>query len=376
LETSKVFAKPAPGTYAAEYLKRFDAAARELAARFVPVTVSWGTAEESTIVYNRKGHRADGTTYFMREEDRVKLPGDFTGHIDPQASVIVFRTAEGKPVLVLTHYTGHPVISYQLENPVINPDYCGWALIDLLDSYAKERPVGAFLQGCCGDINAKGMFSGAALARESGRKLGRAFLAATRNLQRVDRPRLGFARGVARVPYGPLPPLEVLERDKRELLDFQRRVEAGDPNTLHVLGYNFSETMKMGYRKNLATPFLRWTDWAIDMQRSGKSRPEEYCPIRVQAVTVGDIALVTSQGELFVDIGLRMRKGSPYSLTIPAAYSNGVYPNYIGTSRDVGDREYMSAFYRYIQKPAYAKPAGDTIAEKAVDLLRALQKHS
>jgi hypothetical protein len=268
------------------------------------------------------------------------------------------------------------VISYNLEHPVINPDYCGWAVADLVGSFGPDRPTGAFLQGCCGDMSAKGMFAGPKLARESGRKLGKVLIDAGRRTHPVDRPVLAFARGIARVPYGPLPPLEVLERERREILDFQRRVDAGDATALHVIGYNFSETMKMGYRRNLAAPFLRWTDWAVAMQKQGKSHPESYYPLHVQVVALGDVAIVSMQAELFVEIGLSIRRRSPFALTIPAAYSNGVYPNYIGASRDVGDREYMSAFYRYILKPPYARPAGDVIADKAVDLLQKIRNAS
>jgi hypothetical protein len=131
--------------------------------------------------------------------------------------------------------------------------------------------------------------------------------------------------------------------------------------------------MKMGYRRNLATPFLRWTDWAIQMQKEGKTRPLDSLPVTVQVVSLGDIAIVAMPHELFVGIGFSIRKRSPFSYTVPAAYSNALYPGYIGTSQDVGDREYMSSFYRYAMKPPYAKPAGDAIADKAVELLHKLK---
>ena len=356
-----------------KFYTNLDAAIASLNSKFAPVDILWATGQEPDITYNRKGRRPDGTTYFMREEDRVKLPPSYKGVIDPTATVIRFDRKDGSPMLLVTHFTGHPVIAYNLEEPVANPDYSGWAIIDLLKAHANAHPVGVFLQGCAGDINAKGMFSGPKLARESGDKLGKVFIEASQHGRKVKNPRLGFATSVAHVPYGPVPSIEQLEKDKRDLLAFQKRVDDGDPDTLHVIGYNFSETMKMGYRRNLATPFLRWTDWAIQMQKEGKTKPLDSLPVTVQVVSLGDIAIVAMPHELFVGIGFSIRKRSPFSYTVPAAYSNALYPGYIGTSQDVGDREYMSSFYRYAMKPPYAKPAGDAIADKAVELLHKLK---
>jgi len=61
------------------------------------------------------------------------------------------------------------------------------------------------------------------------------------------------------------------------------------------------------------------------------------------------------------------KKGA--ALPIPAAYSNG-YLGYIGTSRDVGDGEYMSAAYRYYLRPPFARPAGDARGESYSPLSR------
>ena len=62
------------------------------------------------------------------------------------------------------------------------------------------------------------MFSGPKLARESGDKLGKVFIEASQHTRKVKNPSLGFATGVAHVPYGPLPSIEQLEKDKQDLL--------------------------------------------------------------------------------------------------------------------------------------------------------------
>lgn len=373
VQSTKVFRDTSPGSFATRFLSHFEEAARTLPRKFRPANVAWGVEEVPNITYNRKGRRPDGSTYFMREEDR---PDDFTGNIDPLAGIIGFHSPEGRSLLFLTHFTGHPVIAYRLESPVINPEYCGWAVRDLAAAYPEDRPATVFFQGCCGDINGKGMFKGAEVARRSGKILGAALIKASRNLTPIPRPVLAFTRGVAMVPYGPLPPVDQLRRERTELLEFQRRVDAGDPDTFNVIGYNFSKTMKLIQRRNLAAPLLQWTDWALEMHQAGNPRPQRFMPIKVQVVALGDIAIVTSQAELFVEIGLDIRRRSPYAMTLPVAYSNGTAPYYIGASRDVGDREYMSAFHRYAMSPPYAKPAGDVVADKAVELLNRVRANT
>ena len=43
---------------------------------------------------------------------------------------------------------------------------------------------------------------------------------------------------------------------------------------------------------------------------------------------------------------------------------------YITDGPNTGDREYMSSFYRYTKyRPPLAKPAGDVLAQRAVEIL-------
>ena len=368
--------------FGSRFFRDFRQAARALQSHFEPATLSWAVEEQRFITYNRKGRRRDGSTYFMREEDRIKL-GDFEGAIDPLATLLRFDRTNGDPLLLVGHFTGHPVVSYNLEEPVINPDYSGWSIMDLVESFYPCRPVGVFLQGCAGDISAKGMFDGPVRARAAGARLGDSFIRASAKATAVRTDALGLARGTAQVPFGPLPSVRELKHQREELLDFQKRAEAGDEDTLQVLGYNFSAYMEMKYRRNLARPLLRWTDWALEVHEKGSALPDSL-PLPLQVVALGEAAIVTIPCEAFSSIGIRIREQSPFQVTIPtqqatgkkprgrkpkpAAYSNGSL-GYIGASEDVGDREYMSAFYRYTRRPPFARPAGDAIVHKAVELL-------
>ena len=55
----------------------------------------------------------------------------------------------------------------------------------------------------------------------------------------------------------------------------------------------------------------------LDRRESGPISAE------IQAIRIGDFVLVTFPGELFVEIGLRIKKQSPFPKTFVAAYTNG-----------------------------------------------------
>jgi hypothetical protein len=62
-------------------------------------------------------------------------------------------------------------------------------------------------------------------------------------------------------------------------------------------------------------------------------------PLEIQAIRIGDFVLVTFPGELFVEIGLNIKKASPFKNTFIAAYSNG-YIHYAPTKDAVGRGDY------------------------------------
>jgi len=61
-------------------------------------------------------------------------------------------------------------------------------------------------------------------------------------------------------------------------------------------------------------------------------------------------------------------------LAIPCGYVNASH-GYLTDGPNTGDREYMSAHYRYTKfRPPFKKPAGDVIADKAIEILNRFAK--
>ena len=87
-------------------------------------------------------------------------------------------------------------------------------------------------------------------------------------------------------------------------------------------------------------------------------------------IRLGDVAIVGMPCEPFQGIGRLIRRDSPLPLAIPCGYVNYSH-GYITDAPNTGDCEYTSAFYRYTRfRPPLARPAGDVLANKAVEVLK------
>jgi hypothetical protein len=187
-----------------EFLAKLIATARQLPDLLQPVTVWWAEGSEGRISYNRKGRRADGTSYFMREEDRDLLGVDFNGDIDTQAPIIVFKNEADEVVTAITQFTAHPVSCYNPEAPVIFGDWPQVACDHVAHHLSPDQPIAvSFLQGCAGDVNSKGMFRGdVELSKKYGRMLADTYISVLDQLQLSQRPGLDYSVETVKIPLG------------------------------------------------------------------------------------------------------------------------------------------------------------------------------
>jgi len=362
-----------------ELLGQLVSCAKRLPKMLEPVTVWWAEGQEGRITYNRKGRRADGSTYFMREEDRVLLGKDFRGDIDQQAPVVVLKNKAGKPVTALVQFTGHPVTSYHPERPVV---FGEWPMVaaDMVAEHlssAGDVPVG-FLQGCAGDVNSKEMFRGGVeRATHYGRLLGQSYINALEELRPSRRDGLDYGVEKVQIPLAPLPPKENLLAEISEMEDFIRRASAGDENTLSCVGLNFPRELTPAYRGKLVEAILPWSRWALELRETGRAdTAAKYLEMELYVIRLGDVGIVGLPCEPFQGIGRQIRHGSPLPLAVPCGYVN-VSHGYITDGPNTGDREYISAFYRYTKfRPPLKKPAGDIMAERAVEVLSRFAKET
>lgn len=353
-----------------------ERACHDLRSQLQPVTVHWAVGHERRITYNRKGRRADGTTLFMREEDRRLYGRDYRGDIDDDASVIGFINSDGDPVGFITSFTGHPVTAYHPERMVA---FGEWP--QLATDHLSERFGGAlvgFMQGCCGDVNSKRMLSGdVELSHRFGRHLAATFIKAAERMTPSERSDFDLCLDVARVPFAALPKVHRLERELEEIVEFIARANAGDDDALHCVGLNFPRALSPKYRAKLAEGIRPWTEWALHVQRVGEATDlPRHVEMPMAALRIGDVGVVGMPCEPFLGIGRQIKADCSLPLAIPCGYMNESY-GYVPDGPNCGDSEYMSAYYRYTRFwPPYRRPAGDVLAACGRRMLKRLARRS
>lgn len=350
--------------------------ARELPAKLQPAELRYGVDHERRISHNRKGRRADGSAYFMREEDRRLLGQDFNGDIDDDAFVLGFFNQENKPICFLTQFTAHPVTAFHCDHPVVHGEYPQVACDDLSEAYGGV-PV-AFLQGCAGDVNSKGLLSTKSAeesirdAERYGHFLGETFIETSRSLTASQRNDLGLAWTWAELPFKEVPPLAELQERLEAANAFLARCEAGDSETTKWCdGLNFPSNMSLPYRKALIEPVKRWLEWVISFHKENRlHEAPRNVKLHMAAIRLGDVGLVGMPCEPLLGIGRQIKRESNLPMTIPCGYMNDTSVAYVPDGPNCDDSEYMSQFCRYTTTLLpYQRPAGDLLAESGVEML-------
>lgn len=135
------------------------------------------------------------------------------------------------------------------------------------------------------------------------------------------------------------------------------------------------EKKTKGASYNAARIFLRWAHVLCDyVERGGKAALQ----ISIQALQIGDIAIVGVPGETFSLQGLQVKRASPFTNTLFLGYSNGCV-SYLPTCDaypirgwSVQERYYVPdmIFQAYLLPTALQPDSSDRIVEKSLNLLR------
>jgi hypothetical protein len=283
---------PAAKDYVASFLASVAQAVKQAQDDLKPVKVSAGVTQEPALVFNRRFLMKDGSTRFNPGflNPNIVRP---QGPVDPDVSVVYFEAPEAKPLATIVNYALH--LDTTSGNQV-SADY-PYTLARVLSFVKGADMLTVFNIGTAGNINhydvkRRGPQKGYAHAAAIGAILAGAVLKTYRTLEPITTAAPQIASEMVKLPLIEVKPAE--EEKARAIM-------------------------------SRAQPTLIERVWArrvidtVEAIRTGKPIEGE-----VQVITIGpDLAWVGLPGEIFVELGMAIKKASPYRFTIVNSLANG-----------------------------------------------------
>lgn len=305
-------------------------AAVEANKRLQPVSFRFRLGEESSVGRNSRLQLADGTIFWVGDRADALRP---TGPFDPQLPVLAFDRKDGKPEAVLFNHSTHTIGT--LKPGVRSPGFYGLAAQEL----EKERG-GTFLffEGASGSTHNIDLKADEALLRVRNAVAGTLDKAQPHDLGKI----VGRRREVA---------LKVREFD-----------EAKDDAA--VVAYCTKRQPAPWHEKTI--------NIFRDMRKQVAKMQGQERKTWVQAIVLGDVALVGVPGEFFTVLGQEIKLQSPYRHTYVFELAND-YVGYIPDAKayELGGYQTWTGLHSYL-----ARGSGEKIVAEAVDLLKEIKREN
>lgn len=270
------------------------------------------------------------------------------GAVDPTVTTLRVDRRNGNPLAVVVNFQAHPTVQTVLQPYAVARDVPG-EVCDLLEA-ALPGATALYLQGACGDVNFLKSYSTPELCHEPARLVAGHALAGLNRSQPAESSVLAAHSDVVRIPTRRWT-REEIENDREEA---QRRLKDNDtrgwretigramtnrPDDMVARhGGNEWHAVRAMCRFNLA--------WTFEMLKDWETRPE-HLETEVQALRIGELAIVANSSEFFTSLALDVRNRSGMEYLMIAAYSNGRI-GYMPDAHDIAARSYAA-----YQSPKY-----------------------
>lgn len=313
--------------YPSQLVSAIVRAIQEADAKVRPVQVEATTAQQQGLSFNRRFHMKDGTVRFnpgVLNPDIVQVAGP----IDPEVGVILFRDGQ-KALAGLVNFALH---LDTLGGTQYAADYPYFAEQTLRQKYGEDFVL-LFGNGACGDINHIDVTTRERLTTETiGTTLGRTVAESLTRAKPIVEPRLAVSDVRIETPMQQFSPAQI-EQARRDM---------------DKIG-----TDQMSFLDQVRAYKI------VDLQSRGASSPVEIQVFRLS----DEVAVVGLPGEVFVDLGLAIKKASPFPITLVIELCHDDIA-YVPTEKAFAEGSYETVNSRI------APGGGERIARMAIELLK------
>ncbi len=314
-------------------------AVAEANAKLVPARASALMAREGHTSFNRRYWMKDGTLGWMagRSPNAVRPAGP----IDPDVGACFFAGTGDEPAPLAAY------VNFAMHATVVGGTKCSGdypaAIAKRFAEFKGTNLVTLFANGCCGNVN----------------QINPRWPAQGHGPQEAERIGTVLAAAVFR-DWPQLQPLHTFApRARAETFTLPRRKITDEEVTQARQLYS-----QMEKGKKFAIPVLANAVCVLETQ-ANKDKPLE---AEVQVIAFSDdLAIVSLPGEIFVELGLAIKKASPFKHTFIAELANGsigYVPNKSAYAE--GNYEVVSA--------RCAEGSGEMFVDAAVKLLKEIAK--
>ncbi len=320
--------------YPAELARKLAQAVADAHKALQPAKLEAGLARQQGLSFNRRFHMKDGSVRFNpgKLNPAIVRPA---GPIDPDVGILLARRAgDRQPLALLTVFALH---LDTVGGTLYSADYPYYLERSLRQSL-EQGLVSLFGNGTCGDINHFDVKTRDTLKTQYiGETLAATVKAKLAELKSLDQPQLAARSRVVPLPLRPYTAAEI---------DWAKQ-------TMH----------KLGTRE---VPFLDQVR-AYEIMNFVDRGPGPL-PALVQAFRLSDeLAVVGLPGEVFVDLGLAIKKASPFAVTMVVELSQDC-PDYVPTRKAFSEGSYETVC-------SWIQPGGgEKLVEAAIDLLQELKR--
>jgi len=297
------------------------------------------------------------------------------GFVDRDLPVIRMDDAQGNPYVIIANFQCHgTVLAY--ENKFLSPDWVG------MTRHAVEKAmpgtVCLFFQGAAGNQGPIEGFTGdLRVAHRLGETLGYEVVATALQVDTVKRqPRFeGFVESTAyqaKQPWRVLGPRDGTLRLASKILELPPRKYTAD-DIAEMEASKTDSKRKLDALRESGSPLdiyqararlRRFSDLLERWQQPYDPTP---LTVRVQVLRIGETAIVSMPGEPFAEIGVAVKKASPFPVTLFCGYSNGPGGNYMPI-----ESEYQRGGYEVHRTP-YSPDAASIVISEITKLFAQVQ---
>jgi neutral ceramidase len=324
----------------AEYLKflteRIADAVIRANAHLTPARIGWGVGHEPNQVFNRRWKMKAGTklTNPFGKQDQVKMNpgignpdlGAPAGPTDPELPIVAIQTLDGKPLAILANYSLHYVGGTKPNE--ISADYYGLFAKKLTKLLGADEESSEFLaimsNGTSGNINNID-FGGSA-----------------------PQPMLPYEKMNVVATALATEACKVYQQ-----IQYQDWVSLGSAQKELYLGVRKPTQDELLLAKEIVAKAPGAVMHTVEELYARETLLMRQVPLIIQAFRIGELAIAAVPCEVFVEIGLDLKKRSPFKPTFTISLANG-YNGYLPTPEQhaLGGYETWRARSSYLETHA------------------------